>query len=955
VTQMYRYFQRTGGEEAWEPIQANQPLDHIKPTFITVLTLDTLLEKDAKSEVTELVKYQGPLYFDLDSDDVTYSIAGAIELLEKLKEHGIEETDIEVYLSGKKGLHILVPQECFMDKVIPLVKLPAVYKEIAFKMAVDTMDFAVYTAKKGRMLRTCFNIRENGNYRVPVTAAELLSLTPETYTEFCKEQRYVTPRTPQYRPRFALVFDAAKQKIAQTKKKKSKPVDAATLKQHEPTVKRLMDGETNGEVSFNKAAIQLALYAREAHLNEDQLVAACQGLINTHQSDGTRYNTPNKRERELRRMVAYVEDNGGYDYSIGPIRSMLAKEAVPEGFTESDEGAFSSTGVAIEGGRYLVLGGDSGDKRILDATFQDIEVLRSVSDESILCLTARLVRAGADTGNRVSIERADFTSSASLHRLVSGQGLSFTGSDIHARGIYEIMLRYISKKSYAVESEGVNIIKVRNAEEEELREGVVAWVDSSGVRMPDHVKDYGYNFTFQGYPSPEGVLKTDLSYAPNLVTYLKEPENYEAFKTMIVSLIHSQSPSAVAKLLGWCIACFWRPMFHEVHGKFPLLHINGSAGAGKTEFTSAMARLFYHKNAPFVTSPSSTTFSTLCAIAGSSSIPVIIDEYKPTEMGSQKHGIYKGMFRDAYNMRDTARGGGNRTKDAFNALNVCTMSAPIIFLAEAMETETALLERVVLLTLTRPSSLTSYKTYGSFAKFKESGEPLSALGLYFANIVSRRYNKEQFRAEFNEIYNQNRERHLIIPGLDMEAMSEDDFKVRASNRERSVYNYSVALFGIRKLEQVLRNVFKDEFDAVCGKWFAISTDAVFARMGDINATTVPEYIKVLQIMSDITRIVLDGPAHMRDGFEYALYDTGGFKTIHLAVRPIYSKYRSYCRTVGVNPLFYDDGAFAHALRDSPYFIRRDIRTRALQTDTVVLDYESLLRAGVETFQGRFTT
>ena len=151
---LYYYTQKVGGEEAWAPIQANRSLDELRPTFVTILAIDTLFDDRPTREEIEKAKYQGPLYFDLDADDIEDSIAGAQALHVKLLASGLKPEDIQVFLSGKKGLHLIVPMACFVEKPAPVVKLPAIYKELALKFAVDTLDFKVYTARKGRMLRT---------------------------------------------------------------------------------------------------------------------------------------------------------------------------------------------------------------------------------------------------------------------------------------------------------------------------------------------------------------------------------------------------------------------------------------------------------------------------------------------------------------------------------------------------------------------------------------------------------------------------------------------------------------------------------------------------------------------------------------------------------------------------------------------------------------------------------
>ena len=91
------------------------------------------------------------------------------------------------------------------------------------------------------------------------------------------------------------------------------------------SVKRLMSGEgVLPGVGFNKLAMQLAITANALGKTEEQLVEACEGLVQNHSSDSSRYNSPRKRKEELRRMHAYTHDNPLYEFSAGGIKSMCA-------------------------------------------------------------------------------------------------------------------------------------------------------------------------------------------------------------------------------------------------------------------------------------------------------------------------------------------------------------------------------------------------------------------------------------------------------------------------------------------------------------------------------------------------------------------------------------------------------------------------------------------------------
>lgn len=53
------------------------------------------------------------------------------------------------------------------------------------------------------------------------------------------------------------------------------------------------------------------------------MLALCEGLIQNHVSDGSRYNMPAKRRAELSHQFRYTSDNPCYSYSRGAVRNLV--------------------------------------------------------------------------------------------------------------------------------------------------------------------------------------------------------------------------------------------------------------------------------------------------------------------------------------------------------------------------------------------------------------------------------------------------------------------------------------------------------------------------------------------------------------------------------------------------------------------------------------------------------
>lgn len=970
---MYKFYQPNGGNEEWIPIQAHLPLDKIKPTFVTILAIDTLITKDTSKEDMRKAKYLGPMYFDIDNDDIVESIESGKELVAHLMEYELTEQDIQIYLSGKKGLHVIVPEVCFQEKPVPTQGLVQIYKEIALRFAVDSMDFRVYTASRGRQFRTCHNVRENGNYKVPISYGELQSLTKESYAELCKQPRSAPLYAPQWRPRFALVFDEAVQKVGKVKPRKSKPVTPAMLKDGMPLFKRLASGQAKTDCGFNNLAMQLAIYARECKWKEDEFVAACAGVITSHESDGSRYNTPRKREAELRRMYWYVEDNQNLDFGIQALKACAADKedrdsSLPSApvFYEDEEPSSEDDdydeqdygGIYRAGNRYFVSKGEDGDQAISNFALDDITILHNLKESSIYKITGKFNSKVKNNLNNaeVSFGPNSLSSSSGVQNTFAKYGGSFLGNDTHARGLYNLMIRETKHNKFVLTSEGVNCFRVRNPHSKDKNEPAqeyTVWADKDRVICGNEMP---FELMFLGDTDPAGLAKTDLTAAPDFNTYIENGEEDRVFKCL-ENLFSSHTPETMGKMIGWAASCFYAPMFQLEQSKFPLMHVYGPAGSGKTETIRGILRMFYHRAEAMETSPNSSLFSIQQQMASTGSIPLFVDEYKPHEMDRLKLNQMRAVFRDAYNAKSIQRGGGNRNnKDDYNALNSLKMEAPVIFAAEAPETETAIVERSVMVSFKRLSGRAQANAYRSALAFYQDEEPLSSLGLELAQDALRKTAKEAM-APFVKYLAWANNKYLPGPDdaklVEEGKMTEADYKLRAGLRPRNVFSATVALFGIQMVRNCLISHFgKDAVEERLGKQLKLLSTAVFIGMDSLSAATVPEFIKALGVMADMSKLQNTDAFALVEGIDYNLTEIGGEAVLVLAPAQAYRKYRAYNKHTGSVALFPGEDAFKLALQEIPQFIKTGDKTQRLVAQTIYLNLDELYRSGCPSWSGK---
>lgn len=144
------------------------------------------------------------------------------------------------------------------------------------------------------------------------------------------------------------------------KSSKSDQVLLAKFKGQFPaSLQKVMAGEAvNQGAGFHKIALQVAITGNALGKKEDEILAACEGLIEKHQSDGHRYNTPIKRRNEILRLVRYTEGNPCYEYSRDALRSIVDPTvATPDLDGVSEEVAGEVTAEGDNGNSEGLLGG----------------------------------------------------------------------------------------------------------------------------------------------------------------------------------------------------------------------------------------------------------------------------------------------------------------------------------------------------------------------------------------------------------------------------------------------------------------------------------------------------------------------------------------------------------------------------------------------------------------------
>ena len=325
------FFQQHGGKEPWTPSDRPDLLQRLAsdhpPAFRTILAGTQF---DAEGKPTHLI---GPLYFDFDGD-LLETCDGFKVFLRKLQEHDVDLDQVRLYASGGRGFHCEVPQGVFMPRPGAVENLHRIYKEMAFNLFANTLDIRVFSVK--RQWRVPHVKRDNGQYKVPLSVAEALAITPENYAELCSAPRPFPPlKAPTLAGGLAALYVKARDKAftAHAKAKVSRIADdefkTMTGGTMPPTLSEFMAGRipARDDAGWNQIALNLACVAHALDIDENQIVERARGLIERHQGDGKRYATPRARERELRDQYRYTRNNGAYSASVAALLKILPTDA----------------------------------------------------------------------------------------------------------------------------------------------------------------------------------------------------------------------------------------------------------------------------------------------------------------------------------------------------------------------------------------------------------------------------------------------------------------------------------------------------------------------------------------------------------------------------------------------------------------------------------------------------
>jgi len=731
---MYRYYQ-TREKGAWHPLLLKSGQDPEGLALekgarkLTILATNELVadgDDEGISRNRDQISYKGPLYFDIDcKEDLGQAIESGIRLCDRLISLGVPEELLQPFASGSKGVHLLVPDSLFSSGRFTR-RLPEIYREMARELFVPGLDFAVYSAGRGNSFRIQNVQREDGNYRVPLTYAELKLLTADSYRQLVKQPKQLHRMdAPNLKVQdLEIMFEEAKKRVNAKQKVVliASSVEMEAIKAEPPAcIHALVDYKTlRAGVTFNQVATQVATYAVRAnptsHITEGLFDRLAQHGVSSS------YNSVRDRRQHLQGQVGYLRHNLGFHFGCNAIRALLAKspcEGCPLEKSESHgRGADGDIGCLVREDGYYVKQAE-GSRRltnfVLTPTDTFIDVPQDGTSPRRVGSMMQVIKDGLTLASIVTDESA-FTSRSAFLRSVEGlHDLVFQGSDNDVQRIKKVVFESSGDlgEVYRVYAAGMHVNEVHG-------KPVMTYVEPGMSINSMKVRD---THQFAG----------EMQARPHFAeAKLAQPANPDT-ESAVLALLRINQPTEVALIIGWFVATHFKAHIDYLYSEFPVLSLWGNAGSGKSktaELVSWLCGTDYMRSDSGVNVTDITPFALLDYISNTSTVPRLLEEYNKSKMqrGSKFQQVGE-MLKAAWGgesiLKGTiGKGGGARGRSGATTVSykVC---APLVVMSEQELEMPAIQERTIRVKLSKNKRA---GRKGFFAEAQEGRELLRSVG-----------------------------------------------------------------------------------------------------------------------------------------------------------------------------------------------------------------------------------
>lgn len=710
---MYRYYQQTSDTDPWKIALDNEP--HNPWAFAKKYDAArvSILALSNDPDIAPSVGYQGPMFFDIDFDGeagLTKALESGNELVSKLLHLGVSETDIEIHLSGKKGVHVFVPQETFAKAPVKDdEQLAAIYKKLALTLFVPGLDMQVYSGGKGRLVRPPDSKRPDGRYKVQVSISELREMTTERYKDLTSKPRGIPfgAGSRVHAAPLGKLFAEAKQQIKKSTGEISEGLDDLSIfgDSIPPCVQMLVDGKKANNVTFNQIALNIACWSARSSIDSELLGSLHSAVAEAipSSSGGTSRSQKNKLQA-MHNYVVATKDK--YKFSCGAMLKVTKSRPCSECQLKTvpgtgNPGILESLYMHTKNGQWYA----DSDCTQLVSTFTMERDSVIVSEENTVLyssVTLRIPSLGRSFSVGNFLEKAWNSKAAFKDELTGIDGAAFMGTD-----------NDVTRIKLTVERN--ELLTGLDMNEKRLIEKVgISYRRRSG---PDNPTAEGHTGRFI-YSEPDWTINDsaitnthifvgDAQAAPDYGLLDPNDPISDGANECFALLLKCNLPSVVAPILGWYLFAHIKTHVYQIEHRGPLLCVSGVAGTGKNSFTGVMQRLAGLKgeSALFtLEAPNSTKLPFQQALSNSTTIPRVINELNPKSVGRNQYRdvteLLKGAF-DSQNIVKGRLGGGDRSGRGANVSSVSwKITAPVVTLSEEPINIPAVMQRAIMVDMT---------------------------------------------------------------------------------------------------------------------------------------------------------------------------------------------------------------------------------------------------------------
>lgn len=400
----------------------------------------------------------------------------------------------------------------------------------------------------------------------------------------------------------------------------------------------------------------------------------------------------------------------------------------------------------------------------------------------------------------------------------------------------------------------------------------------------------------------------------------------EELKKISKYLFKFNSLEITASILGTIASHFLKPKLFKLGERTPQLIIYGQSGAGKTQTLDNIINPFFSNNR-VSNARGIKEFVSVKDVSESNNIPVIFDEYKPAKMRKSKLQIVSDIIVNSYDCSEEGRGTEKQTVNRYPLL------APIVMLGEEGQEETAILERSIIVQMSKRESRREKRTE-VFKHLKEHKHLIQKLGRSVLNEV--------MKLSYSELKT---------------ALTKCDKLLSDIDEDRVRNNLRAPILGLGLLKSVFNNLslnFNEEtnvneLDLVN----ALKTN-IYNEVLGYEGNTKSEISKIFDIMNNLAyRNILEPEEHYKFFYSKKI----GSECLAIDTKNIYSDITRYEREYNLKDEigFTTEEQFIKQLRTQDYYVdcinkvnfKKEGRARKTLSIRCIIDVEKARREGLD--------